>query len=336
MKRWIGLAVAVVLSLFFLLTPAVAESDPVPAAANRLSRSGALPPTAGVVHARPALHPEALINDGSFELGPPPASAWTEVTNGTCEWIDDWSSVWGVAAYDGTFDFWAGGYCGGAPTSSSVEQANIPVTATDNELHFWILSYRPDDDDSALDQAYVQVNGTTVWTYDLIQENDTMPNWVEQIVDLSAWAGQNVTLKFGANSAGDETGNIRFDFIQMEPGQGPPMHTVTSSVGTPSGTIAPPSQVVAHGATAAFTLTPDAGYAIEGVETTCPEGTRVGNVYTTGPITADCEVIAHFLPEAGPGPSVLEIPTLAPVGGALLGLALVGLGLGVLRRRRGA
>ena len=32
MKRWIGLAVAVVLSLFFLLTPAVAESDPVPAA----------------------------------------------------------------------------------------------------------------------------------------------------------------------------------------------------------------------------------------------------------------------------------------------------------------
>ncbi|HQN39748.1 MAG TPA: hypothetical protein PLQ31_09485, partial [Thermoanaerobaculia bacterium] len=56
------------------------------------------------------------------------------------------------------------------------------------------LSYRPDDDDADLDQAYVQVNGTTVWTWDLIQENDTYPDWVEQIVDLSAWAGQNVTL----------------------------------------------------------------------------------------------------------------------------------------------
>ena len=38
--------------------------------------------------------------------------------------------------------------------------------------------------------------------------------------------------------------------------------------------------------------------------------------------------------DVGPGPSVLEIPTLAPVGGALLGLALAGLGLGTLRRRR--
>ncbi len=336
MKRWLGLAVAVVLSLFFLLTPAVAESDPVPAAANRLSRSGAPPPAAGVIHARSALHPEALINDGSFENGPPPASAWTEATNGTCEWIGDFLGVWGVAAHDGDFDFWAGGYCGGAPTSSSVTQANIPVTATDNELRFWILSYRPDDDDADPDQAYVQVNGTTVWTYDLIQDNDTYPNWVEQIVDLSAWAGQNVTLKFGADSAGDETGNIRFDFIQMEPGQGPPMHTVTSSVGTPSGTIVPPSQTVAHGATATFTLTPAAGYEIDGVGGTCPAGTLAGNVYTTGAITADCEVVANFRPEAGPGPSVLAIPTLAPVGGALLGLALAGLGLGVLRRRRGA
>ncbi|HPA96904.1 MAG TPA: hypothetical protein PLQ31_09490 [Thermoanaerobaculia bacterium] len=111
---------------------------------------------------------------------------------------------------------------------------------------------------------------------------------------------------------------------------------MTSSVGTPSGTIAPPSQAVAHGATAAFTLTPDSGYAIDGVAGTCPAGTLAGNVYTTGAITADCTVIANFRPEAGPGPSVLEIPTLAPVGGALLGLALVGLGLGVLRRRRGA
>ena len=63
-------------------------------------------------------------------------------------------------------------------------------------------------------------------------------------------------------------------------------------------------------------------------------GTLAGNVYTTGAITADCEVIANFRPESGPGPSVLEIPTLGPAGGALLGLLLAGLGLGTLRRRR--
>ncbi|OPZ41635.1 MAG: hypothetical protein BWY94_02359 [Actinobacteria bacterium ADurb.BinA094] len=114
----------------------------------------------------------------------------------------------------------------------------------------------------------------------------------------------------------------------------PVMHTVTSSVGTPAGTIAPPSQTVAHGATTTFTLTPDAGYEIDGVGGTCPAGSLAGNLYTTGAITADCTVIANFRPEAGPGPSVLEIPTLGPAGGALLGLLLAGLGLGTLRRRR--
>jgi subtilisin-like proprotein convertase family protein len=38
--------------------------------------------------------------------------------------------------------------------------------------------------------------------------------------------------------------------------------------------------------------------------------------------------------DTGPGPSVLEIPTLGTVGASLLGLALAGLGLGALRRRR--
>ncbi|NLN11086.1 MAG: hypothetical protein GX178_05685 [Acidobacteria bacterium] len=111
-------------------------------------------------------------------------------------------------------------------------------------------------------------------------------------------------------------------------------YTVTSSVGMPAGTIAPPSQTVAHGATATFTLTPDSGFEIDGVGGTCPAGSLAGNVYTTGAITADCEVVANFRPEAGPGPSVLEIPTLGPAGGALLGLLLAGLGLGALRRRR--
>ena len=167
-------------------------------------------------------------------------------------------------------------------------------------------------------------------------------------------ASTTVTVSFDSAGlpAGTYTANLCIDSNDPDPGQGngmamvvvpvelvvadtgPGMHTVTAIVGTPAGTIAPPSQTVADGATATFTLTPDTGYEIDNVGGDCPAGTLAGNVYTTGAITADCEVIANFRPEAGPGPSVLEIPTLGPAGGALLGLLLAGLGLGTLRRRR--
>ncbi|HSM51803.1 MAG TPA: hypothetical protein VLA75_10400, partial [Thermoanaerobaculia bacterium] len=45
--------------------------------------------------------------------------------------------------------------------------------------------------------------------------------------------------------------------------------------------------------------------------------------------------VALTVEDTGPGPSVLEIPTLGAAGAALLGLALAGLGIGALRRRRG-
>ena len=67
--------------------------------------------------------------------------------------------------------------------------------------------------------------------------------------------------------------------------------TVTASAGT-GGSISPASATVADGATASFTVTPDAGYAIDTV-TGC-SGSLSGNTYTTGPVTADCSVSASF------------------------------------------
>jgi uncharacterized repeat protein (TIGR01451 family) len=70
-------------------------------------------------------------------------------------------------------------------------------------------------------------------------------------------------------------------------------HTVTPSVTGGNGAIAPSTpQTVTDGNTTSFTLTPDSGYAIGSV-TGCG-GNLAGNVYTTGPITADCTVNASF------------------------------------------
>lgn len=74
----------------------------------------------------------------------------------------------------------------------------------------------------------------------------------------------------------------------------PTTHTVTSSVGTGDGTIAPVgAQAVTDGSTITFTLTPDPGWSIDSVTGSCG-GTLAGNDFETDPITGDCDVIANF------------------------------------------
>jgi alpha-tubulin suppressor-like RCC1 family protein len=70
------------------------------------------------------------------------------------------------------------------------------------------------------------------------------------------------------------------------------IYTVTATAGqygsiTPSGAV-----TVTEGATTTFTITPNDGAYIDTV-TGC-NGTLTGNIYTTGPITADCAVNATF------------------------------------------
>ena len=219
--RKVILYVLLVAILSLGLVLAVSASKAEPPTANGLSFSTAILPAHPAVVERSPVNPSALVNDGSFENGPPPASAWTETTNSTCEWIGDWSGVWGAAAFDGSMDFWAGGYCGGVPATSSVSQASIAVPAADNMLHFHYMAYRPDPDDPTPDDyAYLKVNGTTVWTLDLTQANNTYPNWVEATYSLAAYASTNVTLEFAGVSTGASTGNIRYDYILI--GEPPP------------------------------------------------------------------------------------------------------------------
>lgn len=68
--------------------------------------------------------------------------------------------------------------------------------------------------------------------------------------------------------------------------------TATSSEG---GRIAPSAVTVSHGQAVSFTLTPNAGYAIDTV-IGCG-GTLDGNVFSTAPITAACAVTASFAPK---------------------------------------
>jgi hypothetical protein len=179
-----------------------------------------------------------LINDGSFELGPPPASAWTEENNSSCERIGDFSGEWYVSAYDGVFDYWAGGYCVNdtsgmpEPVISSVTQV-VTVPADETTLSFYYIAFRPDPDDDPPDgdRAYVSVDGVEVWTLDFIRANNTYPFWEGPVtVDLSPFAGQSISLCFGGIPVGEVTGNARFDYIEFIEGQTPTMSTTWGEV----------------------------------------------------------------------------------------------------------
>jgi hypothetical protein len=70
------------------------------------------------------------------------------------------------------------------------------------------------------------------------------------------------------------------------------LFTVSTLVGN-GGSLSPVgSQSVRKGATQTFSVLPDTGYTVSSVSG-CG-GTLVGYSYTTGPVTADCEVTATF------------------------------------------
>jgi hypothetical protein len=89
----------------------------------------------------------------------------------------------------------------------------------------------------------------------------------------------------------------------------PANFTVTPSVISGSGTISPATpQSVASGASIAFTFTPSPGFILGGLQGSC-SGNLVGNVFTSGAITANCTVGAVFA--AAPIVQAAAVPTLS-------------------------
>ena len=157
------------------------------------------------------------IQDFSFEQGPPPASGWTAGSNNSCAVIGNFSSTWGIAtAHHGVYSFWAGGYCG-APNSNSVTQSIVvPTGSGQQQLTFWLLSYRSSADDPTPDDLFrVTVNNTVVYSRYMTRANNTYPNWLQVTLNLSAYAGSTVQLKFANVSIGSLTGNVLVDEIRL-------------------------------------------------------------------------------------------------------------------------
>jgi uncharacterized repeat protein (TIGR01451 family) len=109
-------------------------------------------------------------------------------------------------------------------------------------------------------------------------------------------------------------------------------YVVTGTAG-PGGAIGPDSQNVIDGATATLGITPDTGYVVGEITTTCSGGNFSGGNYTTLPVHADCHVHVTFKKKeqiAGP----VAVPTMNEYALLLLSVLMVAvMGAGSLRHR---
>lgn len=210
----IGIAVAI--AMLLIMVPAcclASEIDLHPAifpSSNNLSGVNALVSGPTMSY----LPDGSLINDGSFELGP--GGAWSEtISDGITTKIYDPLSAIGVAAYDGTYALWIGGYSG-TPNISFAEQS-ITIPANALFLKFRACYNRPDADDPPdIDEMIISIDGTVVATKEISQANETSPLWIKEVVDVHDYAGQTVTLRLEGAPTGAGTGNVFVDYITID------------------------------------------------------------------------------------------------------------------------
>ncbi|MBB4949836.1 Zn-dependent metalloprotease [Kitasatospora gansuensis] len=125
--------------------------------------------------------PAQLLGNAGFESG---ATTWT-TTSGV---IDNGTSK---PARTGSYKAWLNGY-GSAHTDSATQTVSIPAGCKAT-LGFYLRIDTAETGTTAYDKLTVTVNGTALKTYSNV---DAIGSYTLRTFDLSAYAGQSVTLKF--------------------------------------------------------------------------------------------------------------------------------------------
>ena len=137
------------------------------------------------------------ITNGGFESG---QTGWTgtsgPITNNT-----------GRPAHSGSWKMWLGG---NGTTASEYEQQTftVPSTATSPVLTYWLrIDTSETTTSTQYDKMTVSLNGTTVKSYSNLSTPKS--SYFQVSVDLSAYKGQSVTLKFSAT----EDSSLQTSFV---------------------------------------------------------------------------------------------------------------------------
>ncbi|MBP0453709.1 hypothetical protein J5Y04_29820 [Kitasatospora sp. RG8] len=163
--------------------------SPIADALNTALLGGTTPPPSG------GCTPAQLIGNGGFETGT--AAPWTASSG-----VVDNST--GEAAHGGSWKAWMDGY-GSAHTDTLSQTVSIPAGCKAT-LSFWVHVDTAETGSTAYDKLTVQAGSTTLTT---LSNANAATGFVQKSFDLSAFAGQTVTVKF----TGTEDSSLKTSFV---------------------------------------------------------------------------------------------------------------------------
>jgi hypothetical protein len=146
-----------------------------------------------------------LFPNGDFEQGP---GIWTEFSTHGWELIVN-GFPYGFTAYDGTWAVWLGG------DFNEISYIEQQVTVPSN-LHYLSFWYWIDSEDvCGNDFGHVSVNSNEVVDYNLCESNNTN-GWVQEVIDLSAYAGQSVVVQIKTECDAQLNSNLFIDHVGFQ------------------------------------------------------------------------------------------------------------------------
>ncbi|MDX2675338.1 M1 family metallopeptidase [Streptomyces soliscabiei] len=162
--------------------------------AQQVPRSAQAPRAAG---AAAACTPAQVVAGGDFESG---ASAWTQSSTGVI------TSRTGQSAHGGTAFAWLDGV-GSTHTDTLSQSVTIPSGCATATLTFWLhIDTAETTSSTAYDRLTAKIGTTTLATYSNLDKNT---GYVQKSFDVSAFAGQTVSLAF----TGTEDSSLQSSFV---------------------------------------------------------------------------------------------------------------------------
>lgn len=149
---------------------------------------------------------EATIQNGNFESG---STAWTEYSAGGWDIIGT-SFPDNVAPHSGSYAAWLGGAYD--DTTYIRQTVAVPSSSPTLTFYHWIASA---ESICTYDLAYIRVNGSNKDTLGLCSSNNT-GGWVPRSINLSGYAGQNISLEFRSVTNSSLNSNWFIDDVSFQ------------------------------------------------------------------------------------------------------------------------